>query len=170
MILNRHQFQYKDNLIHFEVGNYQNNGRIAIQTVCDNGDFPGEPYATITVNMPEIPLDEGEFIVKTWTENKPITDFLRNSEFFVDTGKRMGFQEAEVWKLKEGVEFGTGNLSTPPEKWLEELFQDHYCEECGGDAQHHTAVPLNGNWFARCDYPPDKNGKLHSVIQKYRKD
>ena len=72
----------------------------AIQTFCDDGEFAGEPYATITVNMPEIPLENEEFIVKTWSENEPITNFLRNSEFFVDTGKRVGFQRAEVWKIR----------------------------------------------------------------------
>lgn len=46
-----------------------------------------------------------------------------------------------------------GNLNTKAQKWLEELFAYEYCSECGGDADDHTAVPFNGNWFARCSHP-----------------
>lgn len=35
-------------------------------------------------------------------------------------------------------------------EWLEALFEFELCEECGGDAEDHDAVPLLGNWFARC--------------------
>lgn len=41
----------------------------------------------------------------------------------------------------------------PAAEWLAELFADELCAECGGDAEHHTAVPFFGNWFARCDHP-----------------
>jgi hypothetical protein len=62
------------------------------------------------------------------------------------------------------------NLNIPAKQWLKEQFEDHYCEECGGDAQHHTAVPLNDNWFARCDFPRDEQtDKLHPVIAEFRK-
>ena len=64
----------------------------------------------------------------------------------------------------------TGNLNIPATEWMEELFQFEFCTECEGDTEHHTAVPLNGNWFARCDYPADDNGKRHPVIETYRKD
>ena len=60
------------------------------------------------------------------------------------------------------------NLNIPAEKWLEEMFECHYCDECGGDAQHHTAVPVMGNWFARCDYPRQSSGKLHPTIAEFR--
>jgi hypothetical protein len=62
------------------------------------------------------------------------------------------------------------NLTIPPADWLAELFEFEYCAECGGDAEHHTAIPFLGNWFARCDYPPndtadhlpgDDGGPLH---------
>lgn len=61
-----------------------------------------------------------------------------------------------------------GNLSRPPADWLREQFEFEFCAECGGDAQHHTAVPLMGNWFARCDHAPDDNGEFHSVIRQFR--
>ena len=46
-------------------------------------------------------------------------------------------------------------LTTPPADWLAEIFEFEFCAECGGDAQHHTAIPVLGNWFARCDFPPN---------------
>ena len=42
------------------------------------------------------------------------------------------------------------NLNIPPDVWLKEQFEYEYCAECGGDAEDHDAVPLLGNWFARC--------------------
>jgi len=62
-----------------------------------------------------------------------------------------------------------GNLDENPTEWLEHLFEDEYCAECGGDTTHHTPIPFMGNWFARCDYPPDEDGNLHPLIVQYRK-
>jgi hypothetical protein len=62
-----------------------------------------------------------------------------------------------------------GNLNRKPEEWLRSQFEFSYCEECGGDAEHHTAVPFMGNWFARCDYPPnEETGELHPVVRAFR--
>jgi hypothetical protein len=35
-------------------------------------------------------------------------------------------------------------------QFLVELFAYENCEECGKGARGHDAVPLMGNWFARC--------------------
>ena len=47
-----------------------------------------------------------------------------------------------------------GNLSEDPQKWLKRQFEFEWCSVCGRDHLHHTAVPLMGNWFARCDLAP----------------
>lgn len=61
------------------------------------------------------------------------------------------------------------NLKTRPDAWLARQFECEYCAECGGDAQHHTAVPFLGNWFARCDYPRnEKSGRVHPAIRRFR--
>ena len=61
------------------------------------------------------------------------------------------------------------NLNINPKRWLQELFSYNYCEECGGDVQHHLAIPFHGNWFAKCNYPRNETtGELHPVIQKFR--
>lgn len=64
-----------------------------------------------------------------------------------------------------------GNLNIPADQWLRELFEYEFCPECGGDAEHHTALPVFGNWFAKCRYPADEEtGAYHPVIARYRRD
>lgn len=63
-----------------------------------------------------------------------------------------------------------GNLSTPADEWLAQQFECEFCAECGGDACHHTAVPFMGNWFARCDYPPNSEDEPDPVIRDYHND
>jgi len=63
------------------------------------------------------------------------------------------------------------NLNIPPDEWLKEQFEHHYCDECSGDVEHHTAVPFIGNWFARCDFPRnEKNDSLHPEIAQFHKE
>lgn len=61
----------------------------------------GEAIATLTVNIPEVPLEEGEFIVKTWSENERIAADCLASGLFVDTGKRVrtGWVMAQIWRF-----------------------------------------------------------------------
>lgn len=81
---------------------YRSSGRVAIQLWTD-GDYP-EPYATLSANVDEIPLEEGEFIVKNWSENTGLDQLSRYPESgFVDTGKRVDVSEfvknVPVWRL-----------------------------------------------------------------------
>lgn len=62
------------------------------------------------------------------------------------------------------------NLTTPAKVWLAETFEFEYCAECAGDACHHTAVPVFGNWFARCDYAPSDDGTPHPVIRQFHRE
>ena len=56
------------------------------------------------------------------------------------------------------------------EEWAASQFEFEYCEECGGDPQHHTPAIVMGNWFAVCAYPPSKetDWKTHPAIQAYQ--
>jgi hypothetical protein len=63
----------------------------------------------------------------------------------------------------------TKNLDISPNQWLIEQFECSYCEKCGGDAEHHEAILLLDNWFARCKYPLDESGKRHPIIKAYRR-
>ena len=61
------------------------------------------------------------------------------------------------------------NLSIPANTWLKELFKYEYCNDCGGDTEHHDAIPFVGNWFAKCKFPiPEGSDDYHPVIQEFR--
>lgn len=50
------------------------------------------------------------------------------------------------------------------------LFEFEYCDECGGDAEHHSPVVVHGLWFARCVWPPSDDGTFHPVIQAFQEE
>lgn len=60
-----------------------------------------------------------------------------------------------------------------PEEFLEHLFRDEYCAECGGDAEHHAVLsnfPFMGTFFAKCKFEPDDEGNWHPVIRQFREE
>ena len=64
----------------------------------------GEPYCTATVNMPEVPLAEGEVLIKNYSENEGVLAALVAAGVVEDTGRRVdaGYAGAgvAVCKLK----------------------------------------------------------------------
>ena len=81
----------------------RSSGRVAIQlwTLPTDEGFR-EPYATLSCNIDEVPLEEGEFIVKNYSENTGLDQLSRYPESgFVDTGKivRIGMNVFPVWRL-----------------------------------------------------------------------
>jgi len=52
--------------------NYRDNNRIALNLICDNG----EDYACATVNLPMVPLEPDEVIIKDYSENEGVLDAL----------------------------------------------------------------------------------------------
>ena len=81
--------------------------RIALELI----DRLGETVAKITVNIPEEELKEGEIIVKTWSENEPMAEFLIANGIATDTGRRAqaGYAEAWIMKLAEGIADGAAD-------------------------------------------------------------
>jgi hypothetical protein len=77
---------------------YTHGGGIALTVVADDG----VPFLTLTTNIEQAPLRDGEFCVKVWSENEPYIADILASGLFVDTGRRVvaGFTEAHVWRLK----------------------------------------------------------------------
>lgn len=61
-------------------------------------DETGECWATISVCIPGVRLEPGEFLMKTWSENEPAVRHLLDNGFR-DTDKRVrsGFVQAEIW-------------------------------------------------------------------------
>lgn len=85
---------------------YLNNGTPAITLyVEEDGQF--EPWIDLTTNVrgASTYLEEGECIVKTWSENESYIKPLLESGWFEDTGKRVptGFVEAQVWKILKPI-------------------------------------------------------------------
>lgn len=77
------------------------NGRLAIQLIHTES---GEPWATLTVNVPNAELDDGEFFVKTWSENwNTANALMEQTDLFIDTFRSVptGFVEAVVWKFAD---------------------------------------------------------------------
>lgn len=59
--------------VFLNITNYRNNGRKAIQLL-DAED--GCPFMMVTVNVPEVELAEDEIIVKNYSENDGVLQFL----------------------------------------------------------------------------------------------
>ena len=99
MVEPRYAFNFNGERLYLRFTKYYEGDRLAIQVV----DAEEQPYAVLTVNIPEIPLQEGEFIVKTWSENAEISDCIRNLGIFEETAKRVktGHVVAEIWRLKK---------------------------------------------------------------------
>ncbi len=56
---------------------YAHGNRVALCLVAGEDDeCPGEPVATCTVNIPEECLGEGEVIIKDYSENEGMAEFL----------------------------------------------------------------------------------------------
>lgn len=74
--------------VFIELGKYRN-GQTAVSLI-DAED--GSPVATVTVCVPELSLDENEIIVKDYSENEGMLEFLLENNIveerseFIDTG------------------------------------------------------------------------------------
>lgn len=95
------KFEYEDEELTVVEDTYMAGGgqQKALDIFCADG----QPYCRLTVYLEdERGLPEMFYYIKSWSENKPITDFLRASEHFVDTELRCitGFVTAEVWRLQ----------------------------------------------------------------------
>ena len=76
---------------------YQNN-RIAIELV-DKND--GEPICMATVNIPEAPLADNEIIIKNYSENEGVLEFLQKNSYVGKTLRMVqaGYAKANVVNL-----------------------------------------------------------------------
>ena len=88
---------------------YWGNGRICLQLVSaeDNQELDiseGEPVTTATINIPEVPLESNEVIIKNYSENEGILDSLVKAKIVKPTGKtvKTGFVECSICELLEG--------------------------------------------------------------------
>lgn len=77
-------------------------GNLAILGVCEDG----EPFATLTVNMPQHQhlLDKDEVFIKNWSENETFAREALMSGFFIQWGRPVpsGFVKVPIWKVIGG--------------------------------------------------------------------
>lgn len=97
--------------VYINLGKYAN-GRVSI-SLMDASDHL--PYATASVNLPEVFLEEGEVCIKDYSENEGMFDFLIQNNIISDTGKyvRSGFTVIPIAKLKPELSWGTSNQLDP---------------------------------------------------------
>ena len=55
---------------------YLNNDRVEIDLILDDDKYRGEPYCAATINVPEEHLEEDEVVIKTYSENEGVLEFL----------------------------------------------------------------------------------------------
>lgn len=84
--------------LHFAYTQY-GNGRLAIQLFTDEG----EPYATLSTNIPEVGLGKNQFFMKDWSENAPVAAAACALGVFRDCGHSVvtGFVQARAYEAPE---------------------------------------------------------------------
>lgn len=94
---------------------YYGNGRLAIDFI-DVGDTY-ENFGTVTVNMPDAHLNDGEVAIKHWSENAPLVEALVKAGWLVDTGRELssGFVFPKVMTLGPALaaDFDAWKLNNP---------------------------------------------------------
>jgi hypothetical protein len=88
--------QHAEYNVHLEKGKYSN-GRTAIELI-DAED--GIPVMVATVNIPEVPLNEDEIIIKDYSENEGVLDFLQQNGLVGEVLREVttGFVKCQVVK------------------------------------------------------------------------
>jgi hypothetical protein len=85
-----HITAYGETVICTPKASYYENGRLAITLLYWDEDMQGWfPHAKVTVNMPDVHLNEGEVLVKDWAENEPIAAALLEAGWLLPTGREV---------------------------------------------------------------------------------
>jgi hypothetical protein len=72
-----------------EVSAYTND-RLAISLLYFDEEMQGWfPHCKVTVNLPDIHLNEGEVLIKDWSENAPIVEALIAAGWLIPTGREV---------------------------------------------------------------------------------
>lgn len=92
--------------------NYSN-GRPALELLDAEDDLP---FAVATVNLPDVLLGDNEVLVKDYSENEGMLDFLTHNSIVYPTAR--GVQSQHVWFplciLRPENDWGSGELEPPP--------------------------------------------------------
>ena len=87
----------------FRIEAYQDSQRVAILVETKEH----EAYAVLTVNFPQQHLEEGEFCIKSWSENEDLVKACYDSGLvsgmFEDTGKRTDDMNSPIWRFSPEI-------------------------------------------------------------------
>jgi hypothetical protein len=91
--------KYKQWNVELELGEYSNN-RVGISLI-DSND--GEYVLTATINIPEVPLADDEVIIKNYSENEGILDWLIENEIISSPARfiPVGYTLAPICKINK---------------------------------------------------------------------
>jgi len=156
------------------------NGRTAIQL---NDATDGHPYAVASVNMPNVLLDDNEVLIKDYSENLGILDFLIKNNIVTPTpnGVDSGFvwlpvvilNDESVWGeapnaycMGEEPEYDSAGYTESDRKPMVASYLN---------VDHVTNTPNSNGWISmnnKLDPAPDEintdTGKSMWIIKDYR--
>jgi hypothetical protein len=118
---------------------YAHGGGLAVELYCEDG----EPYATVSINVPGVPLSADEFVFKTYSENEGLLEAMLDAGVVELAGRSVGLEpicrlrptidelvrERDRRDLKEQVtedamiRLGTLKASLPVPDWLKKPMQ-----------------------------------------------
>ena len=75
--------------------------RVGVELVDSQQNNAGT-FAVLSTNVPEVSLEEGEFVVKTYTENEVLWQQMKDFPEFEDTGKfaLLPFNKCPIWRIR----------------------------------------------------------------------
>ena len=75
--------------------------RVGIELV-DRQEKGAGVFAVLSTNVPEVPLEPGEFIVKSFSENMDLWPQMKDFPEFEDTGKfaLLPFNKCPIWRIR----------------------------------------------------------------------
>lgn len=85
-----------------------NNGRSAIELLEMDPAYGPTPYMTASVNIPNVLLQDNEVLIKDYSENEGITNFLAKHNIVTPTNHwiKSGYVDVEVCVLNPESEWG----------------------------------------------------------------
>ena len=152
-----------------------NNGRTAIELLEMDPAYGYFPYATATVNVPEVLLADNEVLVKDYSENEGVLDFLVKYNIVTPTpnGVHSGFVWLPVAILNDESVWGEVPnaycMNEEPEYDRKPLVAPYV------DVENVTNTPNSNGWISmnnKLDPAPDEinthTGKCMWIIKDYR--
>lgn len=88
--------------LHFNIKGRFDDGSIEIRLMKACGEDRFIPFTTLSMYVPDVELDEYEFVVKNWYVNEDFILFLLNeTDYFIDTEKTVEteYGVSPIWKF-----------------------------------------------------------------------